>query len=373
MSANEDFIKKLKHNAASKGAAADKAHAASSRANTQTFSQQVQANYAQRQAALQAAAAQMKANPSAVTASITPTSMTQTAVGMINGTIPNDFQNQPESGIERAADIVSSAATDLFGGTAKAVRLATTGKYSPSGIISRGIDKIRGTNYTEQNAANQKSFANKMMDNSLLYSQNAKRGISKAGQAGVDIGSAATQIGLMALTGNAAGALGAGSEATGALTKGLMAIQQGGQGAYDAEKAGAGEGTQALYGILQGATAYATEGISNVGALGKVFGNGAADSKLEQASAKAISKFIKSDTGRAVANRLATGAEAGLGEAFEQNIQDALTPVYQRLTYDKNAKLNAEDMIYNGLVAGAVGGIVGNAGRAGDHRIAAVE
>ena len=163
-----------------------------------------------------------------------------------------------------------------------------------------------------------------MTDNSLLYSQNAKRGLGKIGQAGVDIGSAATQIGLMALTGNAAGALGAGSEATGALTKGLMAIQQAGQGAYDAEKSGAGEGTQALYGLLQGATGYATEGISNVGALGKVFGNGAADSKLEQASANAISKFIKSKTGRAVANRLATGTEAGLGEALEQNIQDAM-------------------------------------------------
>ena len=120
------------------------------------------------------------------------------------------------------------------------MRLATTGKYSPSGIISRGIDKIRGTNYTEQNAANQKAFADEMMDRSRLYSQNAKRGLGKIGQAGVDIGSGATQIGLMALTGNAAGALGAGSEATGALTKGLMAIQQGGQGAYDAEKAGVG-------------------------------------------------------------------------------------------------------------------------------------
>lgn len=289
--------------------------------------------------------------------------MAQTAAGVAKGSIPNAFQSQKESGFERAADIISSGASSLFGGAANAARMATTGKYSPAGIISRGIDKINGTNYTEQNAANQKIFANKMMDNSLLYSQNAKRGLGKIGQAGVDIGSAATQIGLMALTGNAAGALGAGSKATGALTKGLMSIQQAGQGAYDAEKAGAGEGTQALYGLLQGATAYATEGLSNVGALGKVFGNGAADSKLEQASANAISKFIKSDAGRAIANRLATGAEAGLGEAFEQNVQDALTPVYQRLTYDKNAKLNAEDMIYNGLVAGAVGGIVGSAGK----------
>ena len=94
-----------------------------------------------------------------------------------------------------------------------------------------------------------------------------------------------------------------------------------------------------------------------------MFGNGVADSKIERASAKAVSKFVKSETGRAVANRLATGAEAGFGEALEQNIQDALTPVYQRLTYDKNAKLNAEDKIYNGLVAGAVGGIVGSAGK----------
>ena len=359
MSANEDFIKKLKQNAASKGAAADKAHAASSRANTKSASQQVQASYANNKAVAQ----QLKANPSMLTSKITPITMAQTAAGVAKGSIPNAFQNQKESGFERAADIVSSGTSSLVGGAANAMRIATTGKYSPSGMISRGIDKINGTNYTAQNAANQKSFANKMMDNSLLYSQNAKRGLGKIGQAGVDIGSAATQIGLMALTGNAAGALGAGSGATGALTKGLMAIQQAGQGAYDAEKRGAGEGTQALYGLLQGATAYATEGISNVGALGKAFGNGAVDSKVEQASAKAISKFISSDAGRAVANRLATGAEAGLGEALEQNIQDALTPVYQRLTYDKNAKLDAEDMIYNGLVAGAVGGIVGSAGK----------
>lgn len=310
-----------------------------------------------------AIAAQIKANPSMLTAKITPITMAQTAAGVAKGNIPNAFQNQKESGFERVADTIGAGTSSLVGGAANAMRLATTGKYSPTGIISRGIDKIRGTNYTAQNAANQQSFVDKMMDQSKLSTEYAKRGISKAGQAGVDIGSAATQIGLMALTGGVAGSLGAGGEATGALTKGLMAIQQAGQGAYDAEKRGADEGTQALYGLLQGATAYATEGISNVGALGKVFGNGAVDSKLEQASANAISKFIKSKTGRAIANRLATGVEAGLGEALEQNIQDALTPVYQRLTYDKNAKLNAEDMIYNGLVAGAVGGIVGSAGK----------
>ena len=137
MSANEDFIKKLKQNAASKGAAADKAHAASSRANTQTFSKQVQANYAQQQAAAQAAAAQMKANPAMATAKITPITMAQTAVGVANGSIPNAFQNQKESGFEYANDIVSSGASTLFGGAANAVQMATTGKYSPSGMISR--------------------------------------------------------------------------------------------------------------------------------------------------------------------------------------------------------------------------------------------
>ena len=70
MSANEDFIKKLKQNAASKGAAADKAHSASSRANTQTFSQQVQAHYAAAQAAAKQAATR---NPSAYYT--TPTSI----------------------------------------------------------------------------------------------------------------------------------------------------------------------------------------------------------------------------------------------------------------------------------------------------------
>jgi len=295
---------------------------------------------------------------------ITPITMAQTAANLASGTSVNAFQSQKESPVERVADTISSGALGAIGGTANAIKLATTGKYSPSGLISRGIDKVRGTNYTEQNAAAQKTVVDKIMDKSRLATETAKRGLGKAGQVGVDIGNAATQLALVALTGNAIGAASGGAgAATGAITKGVMAAQQGGQGAYDAEKAGAGEGAQALYGLLQGATAYATEGISNVGAFGKIFGNGAFDSKLEQASAKAISKFISSDAGRAVANRLATGAEAGLGEALEQNIQDALTPIYQKLTYDKDATWNAEDMLYNGLVAGALGGIVGSAGK----------
>ena len=115
------------------------------------------------------AIAKNKADTAAMfTSKITPITMAQTAAGVAKGSIPNAFQNQKESGFERANDIVSSGASSLFGGAANAVQMATTGKYSPIGAISRGIDKIRGTNYTAQNAANQKSFANKMMDNSLI-------------------------------------------------------------------------------------------------------------------------------------------------------------------------------------------------------------
>lgn len=220
--------------------------------------------------------------------------------------------------------------------------MATTGKYSPIGAISRGIDKINGTNYTAQNAANQKSFANKMLDNSLLYSQRPKRGLGKIGQAGVEIGSGATQIGsLMALTGGVAGSLSAGSEATGAL-KGLWQFSKPDKARTTRKRLARAREHRRCTVCCRARLSTPQEGISNVGALGKVFGNGVADSKLERASANAISRFIKSEAGRAVANRIATGVEAGAGEALEQNIQDALTPVYQRLAYDKNAKLNAE-------------------------------
>src|SRR5574344_451697 len=77
-----------------------------------------------------AAAAQIKANPSMLTAKITPITMAQTAAGVANGSIPNAFQNQKESGIERAADTISAGTSSLVGGAANAVRLATTGKYS---------------------------------------------------------------------------------------------------------------------------------------------------------------------------------------------------------------------------------------------------
>ena len=84
-----------------------------------------------------ATAAQMKANPSMLTAKITPITMAQTAAGVAKGNIPNAFQNQKESGFERKVDTISSGASSLIGGAANAVQMATTGKYSPIGAISR--------------------------------------------------------------------------------------------------------------------------------------------------------------------------------------------------------------------------------------------
>ena len=305
----------------------------------------------QRQAEGLAAAKAAISNPSAY--NITPTSLTSQLNAGTTSILPS--QMQPESGVNRAIDTIGAGSASLVGGLANATKMATTGKYSPVTWVSKGIDKINGTNYTEQNAANQQAFVNQMMDQSKLSTEYAKRGISKAGQTAVDIGSGATEL--------------AGNLAVGALTGGSalipMATQAFGSGAYSAQKAGASEEKQLAYGALEGGTVALTQGLMNAGSsiLTKSFGESPISKILMDKTGSAIAKFVQSDAGRVVANKIASTGESALSQSAIGAVQAALEPAYQKITFNPNAKENAEDIIHNAIVSGAIGALVGAAGK----------
>lgn len=286
---------------------------------------------------------------------ITPVSMAQTAANVANGAAANAFQNQPESGIERVSDTLSSGLKNVAGGLVNTGSMVSTGKYSPMVATSRLIDKMFGKNTTDENKAKQKALVEKIMQSGRSDTENAKRGLSAAGQTAVDIGSGATQL--------------AGNIALGALTGGSalvpMATQSFGSGAYTAEKAGASEEKQLAYGALEGGTVALTQGLMNAGSsiLTKSFGESPVSKMLMDKTGSAIAKFVQSDAGRIVANKIASTGESALSQSAIGAIQAALEPAYQKITYNPNAKESAEDIIHNAIVSGAIGALVGAAGK----------
>ena len=198
-----------------------------------------------------------------------------------------------------------------------------------------------------------KELADKLIKSGSKHIADAKEGLSRSGQLAVDIGAEGLEF---------AGDVGAGI-ATGGGTLVSTALRAFGSGAKQAEENGASINQQIAYGTLQAGTSVLTDKLSSVfGILTKAFGKGALDKTLQTATANAINRFVSSDAGQAVAKRLAAGAISGIGEGIENIVQDALTPVLQKITYDPNAKWDAEDMIYDGLVGAVLGGLSGVAG-----------
>ena len=119
-----------------------------------------------------------------------------------------------------------------------------------------------------------------------------------------------------------------------------------GGAAYQAEQAGATVGQQLLYGTASAATSLLVEKISNVGGLlSKAYGKGILDKALANAASRIPARMLK----------------AGLGEGFEEILEAILDPIWQRLIYDKTASLNAQEILYQGLIGAILGFLAGSA------------
>ena len=225
------------------------------------------------------------------------------------------------------------------------------------------IDNIlKGTN-----ALNQKNVSdyNKSLESTSnatdkLYAMGAnseakaKQGLGKTGQKVVEYGLQGAQL----ATDIAAGAI----TKSGALP---MALRAFGDTAHQAKESGATADQQAAYGGLQAGAVYLAGSLMSVGdsAISSVISKGPLKEIAQKATDSAIGKFIASDTGKAIAARLAAMGETGLSQGTIGSIQAALNPVFQRITYDPTAKENASDIISAAIESAIIGSVFGAVGK----------
>jgi hypothetical protein len=179
--------------------------------------------------------------------------------------------------------------------------------------------------------------AKELMQGGAKDIESAKYGLGKVGKTLVDVGSAAASLaGDIAL-----------AASTGISALAPMALRSFGGAAYQAEQAGATVGQQLLYGTASAATSLLVEKISNVGgALTKAYGKGILDKALANAASRIPARMLK----------------AGLGEGFEEILEAILDPLWQRLIYDKTASLDAQEILYQGLIGAILGWLAGGIG-----------
>ena len=224
-------------------------------------------------------------------------------------------------------------------------------------LIANNQQKIEA--YTKGNAAIKQAAhalnegAVQLADAGAQDLEHAKTGMGLGGRLAVDLGANAIQMMLDRALGTATGFGG----------MGMMGARSFGGGMLEAEAGGADRNQAQLYGLMSGVTSMLTEKISNMaGPIAKIYGHGAADDLVQGAIDKAVKTLAKSDAGRsALQNVMRFGASAA-GEGLEEIVEAALSPVWKRLTYDPNATLDVQQMLYNGLVGTLMGGIAGGGG-----------
>ena len=182
--------------------------------------------------------------------------------------------------------------------------------------------------------------------------QEAKQGLGKAGSLAVDAGVGGMQLGADILLGLPTG---------GAMLP--MALRSAGGASQEARQEGASHEQQTGYGMAAGAISVLTEGLSNAAKpLAKVFGKGIADDMVDQAVKSLAARLAKTPAGRAAAQALLKTGVSALGEGFEEMAEDAFDVAAKRMIYDPMAELNVGEMLYDGLVGGTLGGVLGLGG-----------
>lgn len=204
----------------------------------------------------------------------------------------------------------------------------------------------------EKTAAKLYETADDLAERGAQDVQEAKRGLGKVGSLAVDAGVGGMQLGADILLGLPTG---------GAMLP--MALRSAGDASQEARQEGASHEQQTGYGMAAGAISVLTEGLSNAAKpLAKVFGKGIADDMVDQAVKSLAARLAKTPTGRAAAQALLKTGVSALGEGFEEMAEDAFDVAAKRMIYDPTAELDVGEMLYDGLVGGTLGGVLGLGG-----------
>lgn len=204
----------------------------------------------------------------------------------------------------------------------------------------------------EKTAAKLYKTADDLAERGAQDVQEAKQGLGKVGSLAVDAGVGGMQLGADILLGLPTG---------GAMLP--MALRSAGGASQEARQEGASHEQQAGYGMAAGAISVLTEGLSNAAKpLAKVFGKGIADDMVDQAVKSLAARLAKTPAGRAAAQALLKTGVSALGEGFEEMAEDAFDVAAKRMIYDPTAELDVGEMLYDGLVGGTLGGVLGLGG-----------
>ena len=201
--------------------------------------------------------------------------------------------------------------------------------------VSRNIvNAKKATERSDAGAQRVFDTADKLTDSGSRDISTAKAGMGKFGQIMTDVGVAGTQMAADAAIGTVTGG--------GALVP--MAARSFGGGAQEARRSGADVKQQLAYGLGNAAIQVGTEKMFNVATpFKKMFGEGI----LDKALTRATGKLSQSAAGKA--------ALSALGEASEEAVGDLLDPVIRRLTFDKNATVDSEQMLSDAIVGSVLG------------------
>ena len=204
----------------------------------------------------------------------------------------------------------------------------------------------------EKTAAKLYETADDLAERGAQDVQEAKRGLGKVGSLAVDAGVGGMQLGADILLGLPTG---------GAMLP--MALHSAGGASQEARQEGASHEQQTGYGMAAGAISVLTEGLSNAAKpLAKVFGKGIADDMVDQAVKSLAARLANTPAGRAAAQVLLKTGVSALGEGFEEMAEDAFDVAAKRMIYDPTAELDVGEMLYDGLVGGTLGGVLGLGG-----------
>ena len=204
----------------------------------------------------------------------------------------------------------------------------------------------------EKTAAKLYETADDLAERGAQDVQEAKRGLGKAGSLAVDAGVGGMQLGADILLGLPTG---------GAMLP--MTLRSAGGASQEARQEGASHEQQTGYGMAAGAISVLTEKLSNAAKpLAKVFGKGIADDMVDQAVKSLAARLAKTPAGRAAAQALLKTGVSALGEGFEEMAEDVFDVAAKRMIYDPTAELDVGEMLYDGLVGGTIGGVLGLGG-----------
>lgn len=204
----------------------------------------------------------------------------------------------------------------------------------------------------EKTAAKLYKTADDLAERGAQDVQEAKRGLGKVGSLAVDAGVGGMQLGADILLGLPTG---------GAMLP--MALRSAGGASQEARQEGASHEQQTGYGMAAGAISVLTEGLSNAAKpLAKVFGKGIADDMVDQAVKSLAARLANTPAGRTAAQALLKAGVSALGEGFEEMAEDAFDVAAKRMIYDPTAELDVGEMLYDGLVGGTLGGVLGLGG-----------